>query len=249
MQALKAGDLKGNDKEKLLMSIIQADLPDLLDIIIYRLSLDDLKVNNETPLIYAIQNGGKDVIKMLIEKEDVNALSREGKTPLQIAIFGYMEWKHKHKRTFSPLHNPYEKTIQCLLDSHKLCVDAKDSLEGHTALCDIALQQEIDSISLQFINQLINLGANIDQPIVPGITVHSLLKSKLNEEQFSDIEILANNLEDIRNGVEFHGDEIVRYLSDAVSTTDAVPTNSGNTMESSNSPFTKTPTAESIHPK
>ncbi|WP_257296610.1 ankyrin repeat domain-containing protein [Endozoicomonas sp. YOMI1] len=233
MQALKASDLNGNDKEKLLMSIIQSDLSFLLNIMIYRLSIDNLKVDNETPLIYAIQNGGELVIKTLIDNGDVNALGLEGKTPLQIAISGYKEWKDKNAYS----SNPYEKTIQRLLDCHQLCVDAKDS-EGRTALCHIALQQKIDSTSLQFINQLINLGANIDQPIMRDITVRSILKERLDKEQFSDIERLADNLGDIRNGVEFHGDEIVSSLSDAISTTGVVPTNSGNTVESSNSPFT-----------
>ncbi|MBO9481099.1 ankyrin repeat domain-containing protein [Salinisphaera sp. G21_0] len=242
MQALKASDLKGNDKEKLLMSIIQADQSKLLDIMIYRLGIDNLKVNNETPLIYAIHNGGEYVIKKLIKKEDVNALGLEGKTPLQIAICSYKKWKKEYPRT----RNPYEMTIRRLLDCHKLCVDAKDSNRGFTALCHIAMQLDFDSTSLQFINQLINLGANIDHPFVPGLTVRGFLKKRLSEEQFSDIEMLADNLEGIRTGVESHGDEIDRYLPDAVSATDnvsaidAVPTNSRTTMESSNSPLTNT---------
>ena len=213
MLAFKPGDLKDSDKEKLLMSIIKFNERDLLDIMINRLGINNLKLNNETPLIYALQNGGdEDVIKKLIEKGDINALGLEGKTPLQIAICGYKEWKEEHPR--ASVRNPYEKTIECLLDCHKLCVDAKDSRKGFTALCYIVLQPKIDSTSLQFINQLINLGANIDHSYVSGVTVRSLLKKKLNEEQFSDIEILADNLEDIRNGVKFHGDEIVELIDE-----------------------------------
>lgn len=186
---LKAGDLKDNDKETLLMTIIQSKIPDLLDLMIYRLGIDNIKVNNETPLIYAIQNNCNNIIYKLIEKEDVNTLGREGKTPLQIAISGLKEWKRVNP--FSSLTSPYVGIIQDLLDCHKLCVDARDSVEGSTALCDLALQQKIDSTSLRLINQLINLGANIDQPTVSGITVRSMLKSKLNKDQFSEIERLA----------------------------------------------------------
>lgn len=248
MQALKASDLKGNDKEKLLMSIIQADQSGLLGIMMYRLGIDDLKVNDETPLIYAIKNGGRAVIKKLIEKEDVNALGLERQTPLQIAICGYKEWKQER-----PLaRNPYEYTIQCLLDCPKLCVDAKDSRRGYTALGHIVLQPNIDSTSLQYIKQLINQGANIDFHYIPGspnATVRSFLKRKLSEEQFLDIEILADNLKGIKNGVESHGYEIVRCLPDVVLTTGAVATNNETTMELSNSLLTDTLTAESTQPK
>ncbi|WP_257252870.1 ankyrin repeat domain-containing protein, partial [Endozoicomonas sp. SESOKO3] len=189
---------------------------------------------------------------------------------------------------------------------------------------------------LEIINKLINLGANIDQPIMHDITVRSFLKGKLNKKKFNDIETLADHLKDIRLGVQFHGDEIValigeynktyhnndkarekieeaisnrktllqkkgcrktvlmaaiesdalsfiqlllkrsdftldqlttegdspldyarkkgahtvvKFLSDVVSTTGAFPTNSGNTMQSSNHPFTNNSTAGAIPPK
>ncbi|WP_257265479.1 ankyrin repeat domain-containing protein [Endozoicomonas sp. ONNA2] len=190
IEALKVGDLEDKDKEKLLMLIIQSESPELLDSMIYRLGIDNLKVNNETPLIYAMQNGCNDMIRKLIKTEDVNALGREGKTPLQIAMCCHEEWKRTHP--FDQFRSRHINIIQNLLDCHKLCVDARDSIEGSTALCDFALQEKIDLKSLQFINQLINLGANIDQPTASGITVRSMLKSKLNEEQFSEIERLAD---------------------------------------------------------
>ena len=48
-------------------------------------------------------------------------------------------------------------------------------------------------IALNYINELINLGANIDHPIPGSGTVRTLLKDKLNWDQFADIENLANN--------------------------------------------------------
>uniref|UniRef100_UPI00214741B8 hypothetical protein n=1 Tax=unclassified Endozoicomonas TaxID=2644528 RepID=UPI00214741B8 len=54
MLVLKASDLKDNYKERLLMSIIQANSSALMKIMINHLSINNLKVNNETPLIYAI---------------------------------------------------------------------------------------------------------------------------------------------------------------------------------------------------
>ncbi|WP_422137994.1 ankyrin repeat domain-containing protein [Endozoicomonas sp. ALC020] len=329
MLALKASDLKDNYKERLLRSIIKADSSELIKIMINRLSISNLKVNNETPLIYAIQNTAVEVIKILIEKEDINAPGLERITPLQVAIHCYKKRKDKNA------NSDFIEIIQSLLDSHKLCVDAKD-FEGNTALCHIALQKEIDSTSLEIINKLINLGANIDQRIIRDITVRSFIKRRLNEKQFYDIETLADNLKDLRVGVEFHGDDIValideynktshnndkalkkveeaisnrktllqkkdykktvlmaaiesnalsfiqlllkrsdfsldqlttegdspldyarkkgahtivEFLSDVVSTTGAFPTNSGNTKQSSNSPFTNTSTDGATRPK
>ena len=200
IKALKVGDLKDNDKEKLLMSFIHSKFECLMDSMIYRLGIDNLKIKNETPLIYAIKDGCIEVIRKLIETEDVNTLGCEGKTPLQIAISCHKEWKREN--FFRPIRSPYEYIIQDLLDFHKLCVDARDSVEGSTALCDLALQQNIDSTSLQFINQLINLGANIDQPTASGITVRSMLKSKLNEKQFAEIERLADTRNEVAGGMK-----------------------------------------------
>ncbi|WP_422133806.1 ankyrin repeat domain-containing protein [Endozoicomonas sp. ALD040] len=329
MLSLKASDLKDNYKERLLMSIIQADSSDLMKIMINRLGINNLKVNNETPLIYAIQNAAVKVIKILIEKEDVNALGLEGKTPLQVAIGCYKKSKDRNA------NSDFTEIIKSILDSHKLCVDAQDS-EGKTALGHIALQIKIDLTSLEIINKLINLGANIDQPIKHDITVRSFLKGKINKTKFYDIETLADNLKDIRVGVEFHGDDIValigeynktyhnndkarekveeaisnrktllqkkgckktvlmaaiesdalsfiqlllkrsdftldqlttegdspldyarkkgahtivEFLSDVVLTTGAFPTNGGNTMQSSNSPFNNTSTDGATTPK
>ena len=211
MKTLKADNLEDIQKEALLMSIIQSDESGLLDILMKRVSIDNLKVCNETPLIYAIQKGKESIIKSLIKKQDVNAPSLERKNSLQTAIDCYKKWKDMHKS--SDLHNPYERIIKLLLDCPELCVDSKDS-QGRTALCNIVLQEKIDSSCLQIINKLINRGANIDQPIPPHKTVRSLLDEKLNEDQFADIEILADNLEDIRNGVQFHGDEIVELIAE-----------------------------------
>ncbi|WP_422413752.1 MULTISPECIES: ankyrin repeat domain-containing protein [unclassified Endozoicomonas] len=207
MLSLKASDLKDNYKERLLMSIIQADSSDLMEIMINRLSINNLKVNNETPLIYAIQNTAVKVVKILIEKEDINAPGLKGITPLQVAIDCYKKSKDRNA------NSDFTEIIQSLLDSHKLCVDAKDS-EGKTALGHIALQIKINSTSLEIINKLINLGANIDQPIKYDITVRSFIKRKLNEQQFYDIETLADNLKDTRVGVEFHGDKIVALIGE-----------------------------------
>ncbi|WP_448217097.1 ankyrin repeat domain-containing protein [Endozoicomonas sp. 2B-B] len=329
MLALKASDLKGDDKERLLMSVIKTDTSELMKIMINHLSINNLKVNNETQLIYAIQHAAVKVVKLLIEKEDINAPGLKGKTPLQIAIDCYKQSKDGNT------NSDYTVIIQSLLESHKLCVDTKDS-EGKTALSHIAFQEEIDSTSLDIINKLVNLGANIDQPIVHDITVRSFIKSRLSKQQFYDIETLADNLKDLRVGVEFHGDDIValideynktshnndkarkkveeaisnrktllqkkdckktvlmaaiesnalsfiqlllkrsdftldqlttegdspldyarkkgahtivEFLSDVVSTTGTFPTNSGNTKQSSNSPFTNTSTDGATPPK
>ncbi|WP_422452272.1 ankyrin repeat domain-containing protein [Endozoicomonas sp. ALC066] len=207
MLSLKASDLKDNYKERLLTSIIQTDTPDLMKIMINRLGINNLKANNETPLIYAIQNTAVKVIRILIEKEDINAPGLERKTALQVAIDCYK--KSKDKNT----NSDFTEIIQSLLDCHKLCVDAKD-FEGKTALCHIALQRRIDSTSYEIINKLINLGANIDQPIKRDITVRSFIKRRLNEKQFCDIETLADNLKDTRVGVEFHGDDIVALIGE-----------------------------------
>ncbi|WP_422137991.1 ankyrin repeat domain-containing protein [Endozoicomonas sp. ALC020] len=187
MLALKASDLKDNHKEELLMTIIQTDSSSLLKIMINRLCINNLKINNETPLIYAIQNSAVEIVKILIEKEDINALSLEGKTPLQIAIDCYKKKKDQIFTSCLPA------IILFISDYHKLSVDAKDS-DGKTALCHIAFQEKIDPNSLLIIKKLISLGANIDQPIMPDITVRSFLKGKINKNKFYDIETLADNL-------------------------------------------------------
>ncbi|WP_257296163.1 ankyrin repeat domain-containing protein [Endozoicomonas sp. YOMI1] len=211
MQTLNATHLKDNQKEALIMSIITSDESGLLDILMNRVRIDNLKIYDDTPLIYAIKKGNESVIKSLIKTQDINALGFDGRTPLQIAIHCYEEWNNNHK-DFSYRSNPYERIINFLLDSPGLCVDNKNSF-NLTALGDIALLPKIDSSHLQFINKLINRGANIDQ-IFLRQTVRSLLEKKLKEDQFAEIEKLADNLEDIRNGVEFHGDEIVELIAE-----------------------------------
>lgn len=180
-------------KENLLKEIIQNSESGLLKILINRVDFDinQLKINGETPLIYALEleadHRRESVIRILMENENyINTHNLKGKTPLQIAIDCHL------KCELLWLLSSHINIINILLDSPKLCVDGKDS-DGLTALFHIALLPKIDTQYLDFINKLINLGANIDQPI-PGLgTVRTLLVKKLNPDQFTDMEILADN--------------------------------------------------------
>ena len=181
-------------KENLLKLTIESDNFQLLEMLLNQLDFDisQVKIGNETPLIYAIQTAdsrGRTAIIRALRNNDTNTLGLEGKTPLQIAIDYYQ--KFPHNRTFDPGY-PYQKAIDSLLNCPNLCVDSEDST-GLTALCYFALFPEINRLSLTFISELINLGANIDHPIPGSGTVRTLLKDKLNRDQFADIENLANN--------------------------------------------------------
>ena len=185
---------KDNFKENLLKLIIEINEFRLLEILLNRPDFDisQVKIGNETPLIYAIQTAnsrGRTAIIIALKNNDTNTLGLEGKTPLQIAIDYYQ--KFPHNRTFDPGY-PYQKAIDSLLYCPNLCVDSEDST-GLTALCYFALFPEINQLSLTFISELINLGANIDHPIPGSGTVRTLLKDKLNRDQFADIENLANH--------------------------------------------------------
>lgn len=212
LQSLKTLNRKDNYKEDLLLVTIKYDESGILETLINRgdFNINELKINNETPLIYAIQNISLDVIKLLTEMQDINIPGLEGKTPLQIAIACY--YKYAEKRYFIRWsENPYIPVIESLLACDNLNVDSMDSI-GMTALCHIALLPQLHLSSLQFMEKLIHRGANIDQPVQGHETVRSLLEKKLKQDQFSNLEILADNLEDIRNGVKFHGDEIVELI-------------------------------------
>ena len=185
---------KDNFKENLLKLIIEINEFRLLEILLNRPDFDisQVKIGNETPLIYAIQTAnsrGRGPIIKALRNIDTNTLGLEGKTPLQIAIDYYQ--KFPHNGTFDPGY-PYKQAIDSLLYCPNLCVDSEDST-GLTALCYFALFPEINPLSLTYISELINLGANIDHPIPSSGTVRTLLKDKLNRDQFADIENLANN--------------------------------------------------------
>ena len=222
LQSLKTLNQKDNYKEDLLLVTIKYDESGILETLINRgdFNINELKINNETPLIYAIQNKSLDVIKLLTAMQDINITGLEGKTPLQIAIACY--YRYAEKRYFIHCdNNPYIPVIESLLACDNLNVDSMDSI-GMTALCHIALLPQLHSSSLQFIEKLIHRGANIDQPVQGHETVRSLLGKKLKQDQFSNLEILADNLEDIRNGVKFHGDEIVELIDKYNKTHDAM---------------------------
>ena len=185
---------KDNFKENLLKLIIEIDEFRLLEILLNRPDFDisQVKIGNETPLIYAIQTAdsrGRTPIIIALRDNDTNTLGLEGKTPLQIAIDCYQ--KFPHERTFDPGYH-YRQAIDSLLYCPNLCVDSEDST-GLTALCYFALFPEINRLSLHFISELINLGANMDHPIPGSGTVRTLLKDKLNRDQFADLEYSANN--------------------------------------------------------
>lgn len=199
-------------KENLLKAIIQNSESGLLKILMNRVDFDinQMKINGETPLIYALElradHRRELVIRILMGNENfINTHNLKGKTPLQIAIDRHVKCRPAW------LLDSHINIINILLDSPKLSVDGKDS-DGLTALCHITLFPKIDSQYLDFIKKLINLGANIDQPIPSLGTVRTLLGKKLNPDQFADMEILADNQADIRRGIEFHGDEIVRLI-------------------------------------
>ena len=212
LRSLETLNQKDNYKKNLLLVTIRYDEPGILRTLINRgdFNINELKINNETPFIYAIQNKSLKVIKLLTEIQDINISGLEGKTPLQIAIACYYKYAEKHY-FLCCRDNPYRPVIESLLACDSLNVDSMDSI-GMTALCHIALLPQLDSSCLQFIEKLIYRGANIDQPVQGHETVRSLLGNKLKEDQFTNIEILADNLEDIRNDVEFHGDEIVELI-------------------------------------
>lgn len=195
---------KDGFKEALLLTVIKCNQPGLLKALMGREDFDinELSINNETPLIYAIKNASQEIVQLLIEKQGPNTHGLEGKTPLQIAIDCYCIYPENEKVMAS---------IESLLACHNLNVDDVDS-DGMTALCHIAVLPKLDASCFQFIKTLIGRGANIDHPVQGHGTVRSLLEKKLNQEQFSDMEILADNLVDITNGVRFHGDEVVDLI-------------------------------------
>ncbi|WP_257263921.1 ankyrin repeat domain-containing protein [Endozoicomonas sp. ONNA2] len=185
MCELKARGLKDSYKEALLRLIIEADSANLLKIMINHLGINNLKVNNETRLNYAIKNGSEHVVAKLIEIDDINEPGLDGKPPLQIAIHAYQKNLDQRKNSdFLP--DPYKYTIQRILECHKLCVDGEDS-NNYTALSQFAMMQEIDTTIFDFIKTLIMLGANLDHPFSKYITVREFLKLKLNKQQLSDI--------------------------------------------------------------
>lgn len=183
-------------QEKLLKVIIEKCEPDLLEILMDRVDFDikQLKLEGETPLIYAIQHRATythswlysgSVIKMLVEN-DINTLGLEGKKPLQIAVENFIGYSARW------ILSTHENIIDSLLDSPKLCVDGTDS-NGLTALCYIAKLDEIDERYLKLIKRMINLGANIDHPISDHETVRTLFGKKLNPDKFAELETLADN--------------------------------------------------------
>ena len=188
LRSRKILDQQDNFKEKLLKVVIESRKVELLETLMNREGFDinQVKINGETPLIYAIQTarhrGIEDIIKTLIPT-GINTLGLEGKTPLQIAIDCYRKFPVK---TVSSLFYPYHRAIDLFLRCPYLCVDCKDSA-GLTALCYFALLPEIDSRSFNLIHELISLGANIDHPIPDHGTVRTLLREKLSWNQFADI--------------------------------------------------------------
>lgn len=194
LRSRKILDQQDNFKEKLLKVVIESKRPELLETLMNREDFDinQVKINGETPLIYAIQAArrcGEAIIKVLIPT-DINTLGLEGKTPLQIAIDYYRKFPVKCRSSSS---YPYHRAIDLFLLCPYLCVDCKDSA-GLTALCYFALLPEIDSISFNLIHELISLGANIDHPIPDHGTVRTLLRERLSWNQFADIKKLADNL-------------------------------------------------------
>ena len=185
---------EGNFKENLLKLIIESNEIELLKILLNRPDFDisQVKIGNETPFIYAIQTAdcpNRSAIIAALKDNDTNTLGLEGKTPLQIAIDYDQKFPRKSRRVSGYRYN---EAIRTLLHCPNQCVDSKDST-GLTALCYFALFPKIDPASLNFIKQLIKLGANIDHP-VPGYgTVRTLLEEKLNRLQFAEIESLAAN--------------------------------------------------------
>ena len=185
---------KDNFKENLLKLIIEINEIRLLEILLNRPDFDisEVKIGNETPLIYAIQTAdsrGRSAIIRALINNDTNTLGLKGKTPLQVAIDYYQKFPVKYVASSG---YPYQQAIGSLLNCPNLCVDSKDST-GLTALCYFALFPEINPVSLKFITKLINLGANVDHPIPGCGTVRTLLRDKLNRNQFADLESLANN--------------------------------------------------------
>ena len=194
LQSLDLPYQEDSFKENLLKLTIKSDNFQFLEMLLNQLDFDisQVKIGNETPLIYAIQTAdsrGRTAIIEALMNNDTNTLGLKGKTPLQIAIDHYQ--KFPHERIFDPGY-PFQRAIRSLLHCPNLCVDSEDST-GLTALCYFALFPEINLLSLNFISELINLGANIDHPIPGSGTVRTLLKDKLNRDQFADIENLANN--------------------------------------------------------
>lgn len=193
LRSRKILDQQDNFKEKLLKVVIESKKVDLLETLMNREDFDinQVKINGETPLIYAIQTArrcGEAIIKALIPT-DINTLGLEGKTPLQIAIDYYRKFPVQSR---SSLSYPYHRAIDLFLLCPYLCVDCKDSA-GLTALCYLALFPEIDSRSFNLIHELISLGANIDHPIPDHGTVRTLLRERLSWNQFADIKKLADN--------------------------------------------------------
>ncbi|WP_257297293.1 ankyrin repeat domain-containing protein [Endozoicomonas sp. YOMI1] len=170
-----------NQKETLLMTLIKYNEQALLEVLMDRedFNINELTVIGETPLIYAIKQRSQWIIDFLINKQDINTLGLEGKTPLQIAIGCYSKYLDEDK--LSDCCNPYKPVIESLLNCHQLNVDGKDSV-GMTALCHIAMLPKLDSTCFSFIEKLKSRGANVEQSVQGHGTVLGLLGKKLKPE-------------------------------------------------------------------